>query len=137
MAEMLPCTLSPSRYNPTFRVTEEDNNDDDDENEDSDNNGDYLDPSKESDYELIPKLRHGFMKANSLSSDEDNYSELQDLDLYWNTGINQTAQTTPLTLRTKSASQNIISLNNDNSCLNRPGTCCQLQSVTNGRQCYR
>ena len=68
-------------------------------NSDSENDGDYLDPSKESDYELISKLRHGLMKSTSLvmtsgSGDDEeagNYSELQDFnfDSMPNSNINQ------------------------------------------------
>ena len=78
MAEMLPCTLSLNRYNPTFRANEESKNSDGDQ--DSEDEGDYLDPSKDSDYELISKLRCGLMKQNNLDDEEDNYSELQNFE---------------------------------------------------------
>ena len=79
MAEMLPCTLSLSRYNPTFRQLDE-SNDSEGQDGDSDIDGDYLDPSKDSDYELISKLRHGLTKGHNFEEDEENYSELQELD---------------------------------------------------------
>ena len=76
---MLPCTLSLNRYNPTFKA--KDDCKDSDGNEDSEDEGDYLDPSKDSDYELISKLRCGLMKNSSREDDDDNdYSELQNLE---------------------------------------------------------
>ena len=78
MAEMLPCTLSLNRYNPTFKAN--DDSKDSDGNEDSEDEGDYLDPSKDSDYELISKLRCGLMKNNTLNDDDNDYSELQNLE---------------------------------------------------------
>ena len=78
MAEMLPCTLSLNRYNPTFRANEDSK--DSDVEKDSDDEGDYLDPSKDSDYELISKLRCGLLKENNLNDEEDDYSELQNFE---------------------------------------------------------
>ena len=104
-----------------------------DQNEDSDNDGDYLDPSKDSDYELISKLRHGLIEANSLSGDEANYSELENLD--YESGINQEQRMTSLSLKTTSASQNTMPADNDKIGNNSVPHC--QQSTTNVRQYYR
>ena len=78
-------------------------------------------------------MRHGLIEANSLSGDEANYSELENLD--YESGINQEPRMTPLSLKTTSASQNTIPANNDKIGNNSVPHC--QQSTTNVRQYYR
>ncbi len=60
MPEMLPCPLSLSRYNPTFRPAgTEDGDDEDDGTEPGLGSGDYLDTER--DYEAIVQLRRGLL----------------------------------------------------------------------------
>ena len=129
MAEMLPCTLSLSRYNPTFRLNEEGNNSDG--NDESENDGDYLDPSKDSDYELISKLRYGLMKGSSVGEDEDNYSELQDLD-YESSANNKASG---IELQCKQAPNNTMSVGTSKMINDTSSRC--TNSTTNGRPHYR
>ena len=130
MSEMLPCTLSLSRYNPTFRQLDESNNSDG--NEDSDIDGDYLDPSKDSDYELISKLRFGLMKGSNLGEEDDNYSELQDVDYESTSNSKSFAMTAPK----KSATESTISSGNNNNSKDIPNASRAI-SATNGSQQYR
>ena len=130
MAEMLPCTLSLSRYNPTFRPSEESNNSDGNADSD-DNDGDYLDPSKDSDYELISKLRFDLMKGNSPCMDEDNYSELQSLD-YESTSNNKALG---ISIASQNATVSQISIGNHIN--TKENTSIRENSTTSGRQQYR
>ena len=129
MAEMLPCTLSLSRYNATFRLNEEGNNSDG--NDGSDDDGDYLDPSKDSDYELISKLRYGMLNGRNVSEEEDNYSELEDLGHNENTNNKSLG----LSLKNKFGSHNKTSLGSNKTTHDKSTRCAS--SVTGYQTEYR
>ena len=129
MSEMLPCTLSLSRYNPTFRANEESK--ESDGNEDSEDEGDYLDPSKDSDYELISKLRCGLMNENNLDEDDDNYSELQNLEYESISNKKSLVKTIP----SKAPTRSPVSIGNNK--MSKESASSRVNGTTTGRQQLR
>ena len=69
MPEMLPCPLSLTRYNQSMRGLQSANGCS--SAPDYEDSLDYLDPSNESDYELISRLREGLGNGFSPAAAED------------------------------------------------------------------
>ena len=75
MPEMLPCPLSLTRYNQSMRGLQSANGCS--SAPDYEDSLDYLDPSNESDYELISRLREGLGNGFSPAAEDEEFDTIQ------------------------------------------------------------